>query len=102
MDQVQQQQVQQNNNAAAYPLIYPETLRKYSGSVWRIKRGYRAKIKTPQFTQKSTFPDAKSAESWVRIASIANNLPIKNIIEDRGDHLGIRLKQGVVTPVESY
>jgi len=82
-------------------IIYPQTLKKYSGSIEEVRSrakdgnnrivSFCARIKIANFKYFKCHPARQDAESDLIRQNIENDLEIKNIMFDHGDHYSVRL-----------
>jgi len=82
-------------------IVYPQNLKKYTGWIEEVrskaKNGHNkivsfcVKIKTVNFKYQKSFPSRQEAEAELIKQNIENNLEIKNIMLDHGDHYAVRL-----------
>jgi len=90
-----------NNVGPHDQIIYPQNLRKYSGSIQKVRSkakngnnkiaSFRVRIKSPNFKFSKCFPSRVEAKSELINQNIKNNLEIKNIMQDCGDYYKVRL-----------
>jgi len=89
-----------NNNGQNNQIIFPQNLKKYSGSIYQVWSttkdcnkiiSFRVLIKTADFLYQKNFPSRQDAESELIRLNHENKLDIKNVIIDKGDHYSVRL-----------
>jgi len=101
---IYQQKMQVNNVGQHGEIIYPQNLKKYTGSIYENRSKARGKngkissfsvcIKVANFKYYKNFSSRVEAESKLRQQNIENNLEIKNILRDCGSHYAVRLFNG--------
>jgi len=85
-------------------IIYPQNLRKYSGYVKTMQSeskfghnrivSFRVRIRVANFKYHRNFKSRNEAETKLIQQNIENNLEIKNVMRDRGDHFKVKLSNG--------
>jgi len=82
-------------------IIYPQNLKKYSGTVYGIKSkaknnnneivSFRARIKIKNFKYSRYFQSRQEAEEDLIRINIENKLDIKNLMQDCGEYYKVKL-----------
>ena len=76
-------------------IIYPTNKKKYSGGIFKRTSGsYMVTIKIKGIKINKTLKTQELAFELLKSKNIEHNLPIKNMIEDMGDHYKCELTQG--------
>jgi len=93
-----------NINGQNNQIIYPQNLKKYSGYVKTMRSqskfghnrivSFKVRIRVANFKYHRNFKSKNEAEAELIRQNIENNLEIKNVMRDCGDHYKVKLPDG--------